>query len=347
MKFTSVIFIFISIILIFGGVFSMKYARDLAGNDVLIDGYSWSEDGQNTQNLSLKEFELTKISFTLTDCDIEITQTDKDPYVELVNFKPNTYICSTSTKSLNISDDISIADYLSFDGSGVKFSGVWQTLFSEYNSRKYKSENNSRSVVLHLNSIDDLKQINLTLTDCSLKLHDIKGKGDIKITADKSEIELANITSTVLSLSGKKTEYSILNAEAAKFTAELDSGLFTSTSINAKSIELDFAELDATVINPVFTDFKASFEKGSITFDTDYDLTCFGRDLETKNGNLLINGANSGSSFKSDKDTVYPAFIKIDTKEGDIDLKFGDLIIITPPAEGEDPDNGNAETPNP
>ena len=78
MKFTSIIFIFISVILIFGGIFSMRYARKLAGDDVLIDGYSWNDDGTNVSSIALDEGEIAKIALTLTDCDIEIaTSNDK------------------------------------------------------------------------------------------------------------------------------------------------------------------------------------------------------------------------------------------------------------------------------
>jgi len=318
----------------------MNYARTLAGDDVLIDGYSWSEDGTSVSNLPLDESELSKIALTLTDCDIEIATSKDKSYVELINFKPNTYICSTSSKSLTVSDDISITDYLSFDGSGVKFSGVWQTLFSEYNSRKYSSSAVTRkTVVIYLNSTDALKQINLELNNCKLRLHDISGSGDIKINATDSQAELTNISSTVLVLDGADTEYSLLNINTSKLTSALESGDFTANELSVGSMSFEMGELDMSLKLKEFSSLELELVKGNVKLETVYDMTCFARDLETKNGNLIINGTNSGSSFKSNKDTVYPASISAEIKEGDIDITFGNqIILVNPDTNGKDPD---------
>ncbi len=345
MKFTSVIFIFVSIILIFGGAFAMNYARDLAGDDILIDGYSWSKDGSNSVKTAIDESELSQISVTLSNCDVVIAGGEKESYIELINFKPNTYICSASTKSLTVSDDISITDYLSFDGSGVKFAGVWQTLYSEYNARKYGNEEGKRSVVIHLQSYSELKQINLTLNSCKLRLHDVVGKGDIKISAEKSDIELTNIGATVMVLDGTKTDYSVLNLKAEKITSALETGSINATSLEGNKITMELGEVTGAISKAVFRSFDLDLEKGNFTLDTDYDMTCFGRDLETKTGTLTINGADSGSSFKSDKNTEYPASIKAEIKEGDLDLKFGSTILL--PAEPTEPSDPGATPSDP
>ncbi len=340
MKFTSIVFLFISIILVFGGIFAMSYARNIAGDDVLIDGYSWSEDGQNTTSMPLDEEELMRITLTLSDCDIIIEEGAEESFVELTNFKPNAYLCTTSSKALTVSDDISITDYLSFDGSGVKFSGVWQTLYSAYMSRKLSTEDMRRSLVIHMKNTEELKQINLSLSNCTLSMHDISGNGDIKIDASKSNIELSNVTSAILSLDGKNTEYSLLNINANSFTSELGSGTIDVNGLTSKSIKIDVKEPTITLTKANFTTFNAKIKKGDLKLSTDYDMTNFARQLETKAGSIIIDGVNSGSSFSSDKDTKYPGSITIEIEEGNADVSYGSLVIVPDDSTAEEGENG-------
>lgn len=328
MKFTSIIFIFISVILVIGGIFTMTYARKLAGDDVLIDGYSWTEDGQNITTMSLENTEIIKIALTLSDCDVVVAGGAEESYVELKNFKPNAYLCTTSGRSLTVSDNISIMDYLSFDGSGMKFAGVWPTLYTEYKTRNLSKEEMRRSIVVHVKDSEELKQINLSLSNCSLSLHDIAGTGDIKISGSDSEIELSNITSTILAIDGKDMEYTLLGIEASRFTSELKSGTVTANGINAKTVDLKTGETKISLLKTNFTDFTAKIEKGDLKLSTDYNMTNFARSFETKNGSIITDGVNIGSSFSSDKETEYPGSIIIEIEEGNADISYGDLLLI-------------------
>ena len=339
MKFTSIIFIFISVILVFGGIFAMNYARNLAGDDLLIDGYSWTEDGQNQTSLSFDDEEIIKVALTLSDCDIIIEGGSEKSYIELNNFMPNAYICTTSSGALTVSDNVSLLDYLSFDGSGVKFAGVWQTLYSAYKSRSAKNDV-ERQVIIHIAKTEDLKQINLELSGCTLNMHDISGNGDIKISGSDTKVELSKISSSVLALEGDEMEYTLLGINTNRFTFESKSGVLTTSEVNAKTISMDAGEVEISLLKTDFTKLTATLKKGNIRIDTNYDMTNFARNIETQSGSIVIDGVNIGSSFATDKEAEYAGSIEIKVEEGSADISFGNLVIIPDTDEPENPEEG-------
>ena len=135
MKISSIICIIVSIFLIFVGIFVCSYARKLAPNDEAIDGAKFV-DGQSKSEMNFNDQYVSKISLDLSDCNIVIHGNAESSYVKLINFQPNKYISTVSNKSVNISNNISITDFINFKDSGISFSGVWKTLRSLLLSEK-------------------------------------------------------------------------------------------------------------------------------------------------------------------------------------------------------------------
>ena len=350
MKVTSIIFLFISVAFIIGGMFLMKTGRNAAPNDLAIDGYDYSEGGVIASTVALDEEDITKYSIILNDCDVEIIGNAKSSKTELTNFKPNRYMSSVTGKTYNLSDDISIMDYISFDGSGVKFSGVWQTLLSAYNSYKYKSDD-TKSVVINIANADDLNQISINLTNCTLRIHDLAGRCDLRISGTDSDIEMANINCSTLVINGNETEYSMLNINTEEFDLTLDGGDIKTSRIVADNFVAELDGLDTEIKDIDFRNLSVSVEKGDFSLTTNYDMTSYSRKMITKEGSLYINRVNSGSSFESDKDTEFVGSIVINVERGDISMNFGSFILLpdTPDTEvpdetdNTDADNGVAE----
>ena len=347
MKVTSIIFLFISIALIIGGMFLMKLGRNSAPNDIAIDGYDYSNDGVITSNISLDEQEISKYSIILNDCEVEITGKSDTSTAVLTNFKPNRYLSSVAGKTYSLSDDISITDYISFDGTGVKFSGVWQTLLSLYNSYKYDNDD-TKTVVIKIANASDLNQIKLNLTNCKFRMHDISGSYDLNISGTGSDIELSNINCSTLSINGSDADFSLLNLTTDEFDLTLNGGDIQTSRVTAKNVYAELDGLNTELKDIDFRNLDATVEKGDFSITTNYDMTSYSRLMTAKDGTLYINKVNSGSSFESDKDTEFVGSIVINVEKGDIRINFGSLILLPEDPDTDDTDDteGPAENPD-
>ena len=344
MKVTSIIFLFISIAFILGGMFLMREGRKQAPNDLAIDGYEWDEDGVNISEISLAEDEINKYSVILSDCNVEIYSDKEASSVRMTNFKPNKYTASVSGKSFTVSDDISITDYISFDGTGVKFAGVWKTLLSEYNSYKYKNTD-KRTLRINIADYSELKQISLNLTGCNLRIHDITGECDLKITATNSNIEMTNLQTSLVVLDGSESVYSMLNVKTDKFNVTVKKGSLESRAITAGSISLESEEANISLLESGFRTLNANFTEGDLVFETIYDMSSYARKMVSEDGILYINEMNAGSSFSSDEGIEYAGSIEISVGKGLINAKFGKNILLPEkPAEEKPTDDGKTST---
>ena len=351
MKVTSIIFLFISVAFIIGGLFLMKTGRNAAPNDLAIDGYDYSNDGVITSTVALDEEDITKYAIVLNDCSVVITGNAKDcdflapgnakkSTARLTNFKPNRYMSSVSGKTYTLSDDISIMDYISFDGTGVKFSGVWQTLLSVYNSYKYKNDE-SKEVVIYISSADQLNQININLTNCELSIRGLAGNYDLNVSGTDSKIEIKDIACSTLSVNGNNTEYSLLNNITTNdLDLTLNGGAVVenkTSRIIAENVTAELDGLDAE-INIDFRNLIADVKNGDFSLTTNYAIASYSKNIATKSGSLYINRENIGSSFETDKDAVFDGSIVINSETGNIKMNFGSFILLPEIPDADDPD---------
>ena len=193
MKVSSVICIIVSIFLIFSGIFVCSYARKLAPNDEAIDGAK-IVDGQSKSEMSFSEQFVSKISLNLSDCTVTIRGNADSSYVKLINFQPNKYISSVSNKSVNVSNNISITDFINLNDSGISFAGVWKTLRSFFLS----DTKGKQKVEVFISSEEELKNISLELENCTLKILNLEQDCDISIKATKSLIEINSLKSSTI-----------------------------------------------------------------------------------------------------------------------------------------------------
>ena len=346
MKITSVIFLFVALALVASGVFLMNYARKSAPNDAAIDGYEYGNDGANVLEVSLSENDITKYSMTLTDCDIEIFGNTTSSYATLRNFKPNQYSSSISGKSYTVTDDISIKDYISFDGTGVKFAGVWQSLLSEYYSFRYKNTDR-KSVTLYINTEKDLNQISLKLNNCTLRLSDISGECDVSVSASNSLVELNSIDSSLVVLNSVESEFSVMNITADTFNLTVNGGTFGCEGVSAKSATVNSEEIDLTLKNFNSRTLIANVKNGSFKYNTMFDITSFARSIKIKEGEIFLNDVSVGSSSTTDKHDEYVGAIAIEGENANVDITFGTAILLPEVTEEEGGETEAPETEEP
>ncbi len=324
MKMSSWIFLVISGILIISGIFLCKYARAKAPNDAAIDGYTTSEDGQSYTELDYSEQRITNITLNLKDCDVEVRGGADEAKVELIGFKPNSFIGSVTNKTIKVSNQISILDYFSLDGSGVSFAGVWRTMLSFLDDQ----EESDPRVIVHIPEGQSIKQYNLTFSGCNVSVVNIDGKSEINLTSNKSKVGLNKINASLLDLSCDDTELSLLSTAVDHMTCELGGGELISRDLSAEDIIFSGKEGKVNLISSKFVDFEMKMTQCDLTLETAYNQGSYLRKIKIEDGEVYLGTLLLGKEDESDEDTVAPGKITIVLEEGKVVTKYGNTQLV-------------------
>lgn len=328
MKASSVISIFIALVLIVGGYFLCAKARELAPNDAAIDGNTLvNEDGNVITEISLEGQTFTSVNIYVENCKIEIHGNAEKSSVTLVNFNENTYVAAAGEKVLTVSNKVSLLDYLNFSGTGVKFSGVWKTLRSFLN---YDTSEGDQEIHVYIAADADISKINLSCSESSnMRVTDINKECDIGISANDSSLEISAINANAMTIAGSNSEITLGNTTLQSFEYLAKATTFTASGVVAENLTVDTASSDISLHNSDFRNVGVDLEGGSFTLSTKYDRTNYFRKILITEGEILENSISVGQKDESSEDLSgkLPGNMSIEVKAGGIDITFGSEIL--------------------
>jgi hypothetical protein len=331
-KLSSIIILIISILLILIGFFTCKYARSLAPNDAAIDGADIS-DGQLFSEIAYSDQNVSKIVLDLSDCSVTIRGGADSSYVELTNFEPNKYIGSVSNKSLTLSNNISISDYLSLDGTGVQFAGVWQTLRSYY----LADEIGKRKAVIYISDDEDIKQLSLTLDNCNIRVLDVQMNCDVTVTAVNSTMEFNTVDVSSFKVTcSDQSSLSMLSVSSDTMELSINDCPLTGLSLLTSSLSIEATKTDISLYSILFNKLDLTLDEGDVALSTDYQQADFSRNIQIGEGEIQINKEYVGTSdIQENPDLLGSISITINT--GSLDIQYGDLSIPDPDSTTSNP----------
>ncbi len=264
MKITSVIFLVVGIVISVTGYFLCSMAESIAKNagayDMLfeynyddegniVDEYAFSKDAiveVDPDGKENKKSAVRKVSLTFSDMDVLVVGGADRSRVVFRNLSQGRYYYYISNEALYVSDKPTITNII--QSEGLRFDGLRKYL----NTGKYAGK---EQVVLFVSDADDLRQYDLTLTNCTLNMQNITGSYDMRLTATNSKIEMQN--------------------------CQTDSTL---------RLTLDKCD---TVLDAV--DFKENLIKGSggtLSYDDTAIAYLFRYDISSEGGSLNLNGVD-------------------------------------------------------
>lgn len=331
MKMSSWIFLLISALLIISGLFLCNYARSIAPNDAAIDGNITSEDGQTLSELDYSDSNISTLSLSLENCDVEIRGA-KEAKVELLGFAPNSFINSVSNKTLRVSNQIELLDYLNFDGSGVQFTGVWQTLLSIINKTEAAEQ---PQVIIHIPDDFEMKQYSLSFTDCTVRVLEVGGECDLALYATKSTVEFNDVTASMVDFECEDSDISIMASSFTHFDLQSNGGKFQSSMLKTEDITVSGDEGDITMLETAFREFDLEMETCEITLDSIYTQGSYHRSIEVEKGEIYLGELLIGTEDASPDDEVAPGSLTIALQDGKVVSQYGSEQL--PSLEEEDP----------
>lgn len=336
MKLTSVIFLIISVILIFSGIFLCDYARDKAPNDGAIDGYVVNKNGDTVVEHYFDEGGMSTITVDLNDCDIQIVKGGETSYVVMENFLTSRYICAVSGKILTVSNNITLADYINFDGTGVKFGGVWQTLRAMFVDKG----NTDRTIYVHIAEDESIKQINITSNDGVVRLVGFNDGQNVKLNVNNSIVEMDSITAESVTIQSVKSDVTVTNTTSKSMEAEFEKGKFNVSSAVIDELVLTGEKTQLNFMSVASPNVEISSKDGNIKFSTPYVMQDFILRASAPDGKIVIGETDMGSSVNTADGESHPGNIKIDCEGASITLSFGETNIPVETPDGtEEPDD--------
>lgn len=326
MKMSSWIFLLISALLIVSGLFLCNYARSVAPSDEAIDGTYTSEDGQSLSELDYTDMNISTVSLALENCQVEVRGSAKEASVQMIGFKPNSFINSISNKTLRVSNQISLLDYLNLDGTGVTFSGVWQTLLSF--TREEAEEEEEPKVILNIPDDFDIKQYSFSFTNCSVRLLDIGGESDLTLYSLDSAIEINNVNASLVDFETEESELSIMNTAFTHFELKSEGGEFNSNALKSEDIDISGDEGDFKMQKTDFREFRLDMDTCTILLESTYTQGSYLRDIAIEKGDVYLGDLLLGNEDRTPEDeTSAPGSLSIALKEGKVTTQYGSEML--------------------
>ena len=336
MKLTSVIFLIISVILIFSGIFLCNYARDKAPNEGAIDGYYVDKNGDTVVEHYFEEGGMSTLTVDLNDCDVQIVKRGGASYVVMENFLTSRYICAISGKILTVSNNISLADYINFDGSGVKFGGVWQTLRAMFVDKG----NEDRTVYIYISEEESIKQINVNSNGGVVRLVGFNDGQNVKLSVNNATVEIDSITAESITVESVKSDVTITNTSSKSLEGELENGKFNILTAVIDEVTLTGEKTKLNLLSLAAKSIEISSKDESVVLSTPYVMADYIIRATAPDGKIVIGDTDMGASVNTADGESHPGNIKIDCEGSSITLTFGETNIpVEEPETPDDPKN--------
>lgn len=336
MKLTSVIFLIISVILIFSGIFLCDYARDKAPNEGAIDGYVVNKNGDTVVEHYFEEGGMSTITVDLNDCDIQIIKGGETSYVVMENFLTSRYICAVSGKILTVSNNITLADYINFDGTGVKFGGVWQTLRAMFVDKG----NTDRTIYVYIGEEEIIKQINVNSNGGVVRLVGFNDGQNVKLTVNNSTVELDGITAESITVDSTKSDITVTNTSSKSFEGKFEKGKLDLATAIVDEIVLEAEKTKLNLLSIASQNIEVTCKGADIKLSTLYTMTDYILRATAPDGKITVGDSDMGTEINTADGESHPGNIKIVCEGASVTLTFGDMNIpVETPDDSETPDD--------
>lgn len=278
MKPTSIIFLVLSVILVIAGCITCGVAKGMAAKDgIELFEETVDDFGNTVYRVDIGNDNYSKIDLEISDGDVNIIGGSAESYIEVINFKANTYTLSTAGSTVSFRDSISILSLFTSTEGNIGFKGM------RYFFTGGGKSGEGRKVNVYLASDYDMTSMNVSVRNGNLSVSDLETTADYKISAENGTAKFINVrNSSDFQYTGNKgklilenTIFRNLEAYVEESDIEIRTAIYDQTSfeINAENgavyvngenkgdvFSMTSASLSSTV--------NAQMKKGNVIIDT-------------------------------------------------------------------------------
>ncbi len=252
MKPTSLIFLALSLILLFCGFMTCHIAEGMAKNQgVKLYDQEINDEGDYVYTYKISNDSVAKLNVNFSDVNINIYGTDSQSYVELKNFDVNSYKTTVSGESVTIESDFGfLSSLLNISGSGLEFKGLRHFLIDKPDPEKVKTVN------IYLSNNSELKSLTVNSLNGNVYCKNAKAPIDYFINASNSNVFFDKVETSTVAV------FNISNGNASITTSKIAS---LSVTIDAGNLEL----VSNGAYSSVATSYNLSVNEGVIKYNED------------------------------------------------------------------------------
>lgn len=220
MKATSLIFLVLAAILLFGGIVTCSLAETMAkAQNISIFEQTKDDDGNSVYVYKLTDEKLSKLNLNFSNVDVTIIGSAKESYVELKNFNPYDYATTLSGTTVTVDGTVGgLSSIIDLSGGGLRFKGL-RYLFTEKIDKNAK-----RSVTVYISDACDISSLSLNLDKGNVTFSNIYNKVDYNVSVHSGNVTFNTVnTESVINIDVNSGDIVVENTECITFNANLAS----------------------------------------------------------------------------------------------------------------------------
>ena len=266
MKLGSIVGIVFSCLLIIAGiVLCVKGKNEAEAADQLLFAQR-SEDGSTYYCEKIAEG-TNRVKIQFKDADVTVIGGAEKSQIEFKNFNPNLYSVSVTPNIVSFEEIPSLTSIVDIGENGINFKGLRYLLdFENYNYDDLK-----KSIVISLADNTDLKVLDISGENSTVKLQNLNLDGDLSLKIDSGNVTVENMTTT-----------STLEIIGSSLTSVIKGFVGSTLRFNSETADLNVTDCSVK-------DTEINVNSGNVEYHTDDVLTGAFFNILTKNGVITIN----------------------------------------------------------
>lgn len=220
MKPTSLIFLALSIVLLFCGWFTCSMAQTMAdAQGIEIFEQHKDKKGNIIYVYNLSDEKLSKLDLVFDNVNVNIVGSSKNSYVELKNFEPYNYATTLSGSNVTVDGTVGGLSSLIDMSGGIRFKGL------RYFFADKPSASRTQSVTVYLSDTSDIKTLNISLKKGTVTVKDVYNPIDYNINVSAGGVNIDTVvTESVINMSVSGGDINVTNSECATINANVSGG---------------------------------------------------------------------------------------------------------------------------
>lgn len=221
MKPTSLIFLALSIVLLFCGWFTCSMAQTMAdAQGIEIFEQHKDKKGNIIYVYNLSDEKLSKLDLVFDNVNVNIVGSSKNSYVELKNFEPYNYATTLSGSNVTVDGTVGgLSSLIDMSGGGIRFKGL------RYFFADKPSASRTQCVTVYLSDTSDIKTLNISLKKGTVTVKDVYNPIDYNINVSAGGVNIDTVvTESVISMSVSGGDINVTNSECATINASVSGG---------------------------------------------------------------------------------------------------------------------------
>ena len=282
MKPTSLIFLALSIVLLFCGWFTCSMAETMAESQgIEIFEQNKDKKGDLVYVYNLSDTKLSKLDLVFEHVNVNIVGSSKESYVELKNFEPYDYATTLSGSNVTVDGTVGgLSSLIDMSGGGIRFKGL------RYFFADKPSASRARSVTVYLSDNSDIKTLNISLKKGTVTVKDVYNSIDYNINVSAGNVNFNTVvTESVVNVSVSGGEINVTNTECVTINANISGGII---NINSDRYAAELLSYNVKTENTTLNHNGVAIEDGQLKITAPSEVQKCLIKIDAKNSTIQL-----------------------------------------------------------